>query len=141
MPIAVAAIGPLCASFPVAGAAYPYERIAGEGEHEHAQPDGLHIARRGSGRDAAQLMRAIIATHDEQARTADDIAAETADRDQLPDRVRRLLDRRTGAVQRRRAAYRHSEEETQDLLAERQRWIDQHIHRSQDRGLDYGIDL
>ena len=43
-------------------------------------------------------MRAIVATHDEQARTADDIAAETADRDQLPDRVRRLLDRRTGAV-------------------------------------------
>jgi ATP-dependent exoDNAse (exonuclease V) alpha subunit len=46
--------------------AYLYERIAGEGEHEHAQPDGLHIARRGSGRDAAQLMRAIIATPDEQ---------------------------------------------------------------------------
>ena len=58
--------------------AYLYERMAGEGEHEHAQPDGLHILllRRGSGRDAAQLVRGIIANHDEQARTAHDIATE-----------------------------------------------------------------
>jgi len=28
--------------------AYLYERIAGEGEHEHAQPDGLQIIRRGT---------------------------------------------------------------------------------------------
>jgi len=29
----------------------------------------------------------------------------------------------------------------QDQVAEPQRWIDQHTHRSQDQGLDYGIDL
>jgi conjugative relaxase-like TrwC/TraI family protein len=109
---------------------------AGEGDHEHAQPNGLHIARRGSSRDAAQLVRAIIANHDEQARTAHHIAADTADRDQLPDRVRRLLDRRTHAVQARRAAYRHWQEETQELLAERQRWIEQHVSRGQDLGMD-----
>ena len=45
--------------------------------------------RRGTSRDAAQLVRGIIANHDEQARTAHDIAAETPDRQQLPDRVRR----------------------------------------------------
>ena len=50
---------------------------------------GVHVARRGTSRDAAHLVRAIIANHDEQARTAHDIAAETPDRDQLPDRVRR----------------------------------------------------
>ncbi len=119
--------------------AYLYERMAGDSEH--TQPDGVHLLRRGTTRQAAQLARALIANHDEQARTAHDIAAETHDHDQLPDRVRRLLDRRAGAVQRRRAAYRHWQEETQELLAERHRWNDQHIHRSQDQGLDYGIDL
>ena len=61
----------------------------------------------------------------------------------LPDRVRSLSDRRAHAVQSRRTAYRHWHEETQELVAERQRWIDQHIgrDRSQDQGLDYGIDL
>ena len=64
--------------------AYLYERIAGEGDHEHAQPPhGCTWPRRGTSRDAAQLVRAIIATHDEQARTAHDIAAGT-DRDRCP---------------------------------------------------------
>ncbi len=70
--------------------AYLYERIAGETEHEHADPPGVHVMRRGSGRDAAQLVRAIIANHDEQTRTAHDIAAQTTDRDQLPERVNSL---------------------------------------------------
>ena len=60
-----------------------------------------------------------------------------------PDRVGSLSDGRAHAVQSRRTAYRHWHEETQELVAERQRWIDQHIgrDRSQDQGLDYGIDL
>ena len=41
---------------------------------------------------AAQLVRVIIANHDEQAHTAHDIAAETQGRGQLPDRAARLLD-------------------------------------------------
>ena len=97
--------------------------------------------RRGTGRDAAQLVRSIVATHDEQARTAHHIAAQTDDRDQLPDRVRSLLDRRTGAVQARRTAYRHWVDAMQEQAAERERGIDQHLSRSRDQGRDYGLDL
>ena len=126
-------------------AAYLYERKAGETEHEHAQPDGLHIARRGSGREAAQLVRAIIATRDEQAHTAHHIAAQAPDCDHLPDRVRRLLDRRARAVHRRHAAYQNWCHANAEQLVERQRWIDQHPSRSQqhsrERGLDYGLGL
>ena len=44
--------------------AYLYERVA---EHEYGAdaPDDVHIMRRGSSRHAGQLMRSIIATHDE----------------------------------------------------------------------------
>ena len=71
------------------------------------------------------------------------VAVSTDREGDLPDRVRSLSDRRAHAVQSRRTAYRHWHEETQELVAERQRWIDQHIgrDRSQDQGLDYGIDL
>jgi ATP-dependent exoDNAse (exonuclease V) beta subunit len=75
--------------------AYLYERHAGETDHEHAQEPGVHVMRRGTSRDAAQLVRAIIANHNGQARTAHDIAIQTQDCDQLPERVRSLLDRRT----------------------------------------------
>ena len=126
-------------------AAYLYERKAGETEHEQAQPDGLHILRRGSTRDTAQLVRAIIANHDEQAHTAHDIAAEVQDRDHLPDRVRQLLDRRARAVHRRHAAYQNWCDANAEQLVERQRWIDQHLGRSQQHsrepGLDYGVGL
>ena len=121
--------------------AYLYERIAGEGEHEHAQPYRVHITRRGTSRDAAALVRGIIANHDDQARTAHGIAADAEDRDQLPDRVRRLLDRRTEAVQARRTAYRHWVDAMQEQAAERERWIDHHLSRSRDQGLDYGLEL
>lgn len=61
--------------------------------------------------------------------------------DELPDRVRRLLDRRIRAVDRRRAAYRSWCGETAQLLAERERWIDLSRDRSQDQSLGYGLDL
>ena len=126
-----------------ANTAYLYERIA-EGDHEHAeQPDSPHVMRRGTSHDAAQLVRGIIATRGDRARTAHQVAASTDREGDLPDRVRSPSDRRAHAVQSRRTAYRHWHEETQELVAERQRWIDQHIgrDRSQDQGLDYGIDL
>ena len=89
-----------------------------------------------------QLVRGIIAARDDRARTADQVAAST-DREDLPDRVRSLSAAAPTPVQSRRTAYRHGHKETQELVAERQRWIDQHIgrDRSQDQGLDYGIDL
>lgn len=55
-----------------ANTAYLHERIAGE--NEHRQPDGVHLLRRGTAREAAQLARSLIANHDEQARTAHQIA-------------------------------------------------------------------
>ena len=122
--------------------AYLYERIAGEGEHEHAQPTpGVHVACRGTGREAAHLVRGLIANHDDQARTAHHIAADTTDRDQLPDRVRSLLDRRAAAVHAPTPAYRSWCAETHERVLQRQQWIEQHISRSQDHGLEYGIDL
>ena len=33
------------------------------------------------------------------------------------------------------------QEQTQEVLVERQRWIDQHLSRGQDRGVDHGIEL
>jgi len=124
--------------------AYLYERIAGEGDHEHAQPTpGVHVARRGSSRDAAHLVRGIIANRDEQARTAHHIAAETPDPDQLPERVQWALDRRANAVRARQRTHRQWVDQTQQQAIDRQRWIDRHLSRdrSQDRGLDCGLDL
>ena len=116
---------------------------SGETEHEHSQPDGLHITRRGTSRDAAALVRAIIATRGERPRTAHDIAAHAEDHDQLPDRVASLLHRHARAVQVRRASYAQWRDATLDQLLEPQRWIDQHLSRdhSREQGMDYGIDL
>ena len=46
--------------------AYLYERRAAETEHEQPHPDGLHVMRRGTSRDAAALIRNIIATRDDR---------------------------------------------------------------------------
>ena len=124
--------------------AYLYERIAGETEHEHADPQpGVHVARRGTRAEAAHLVRQIIGTRDQQARTAHDIAAQTQDRAQLPKQVRSLLAGRDGAVQRRRAAYRQGIDAAHDEILEQQHFIDHHLHRDRGReqGDDYGLDL
>ena len=122
--------------------AYLYERIAGEGDHEHAQPTpGVHVARRGTSRDAAHLVRGIIANHDEQARTAHHIAAETPDPDQLPDRVQWVLDRRAKAVATRRNHYQAWCRQTSDWAIDRQLSRDQQLSQSRDQSLDYGLEL
>ena len=121
--------------------AYLYERIAGEGEHEHAQPDGLHVMRRGTSHDAAQLVRGTIANHDEQARTAHHIAAENTDREQLPDRVQGLLDRRAKAVATRRNHYRAWCRQANDWAIDRQLSRDQQLSRSRGQSRDYGLEL
>ncbi|KPN46516.1 MobF family relaxase [Mycobacterium intracellulare] len=124
--------------------AYLYERRAGETEHEHAEEQpGVHVARRGTSAQAAQLVRTIIANRDERARTAHDIAAHTQDRAQLPQRMQHLLARHTNAVHARRTAYARWHDDILDERIERQRFIDEHLSRSQDReqGLDYGLEL
>jgi conjugative relaxase-like TrwC/TraI family protein len=121
---------------------YLYERQASETEHEHAGEPGVHVARRGTSAQAAALVRQIIGTRDEQARTAHDVAADTG-RGQLPERVQSLLARRERAVQGRRSAYRAWCDQRVEQTLDQQRFIDQHLHhsRGQDQGLDYGLEL
>jgi conjugative relaxase-like TrwC/TraI family protein len=70
---------------------YLYDKIAGEGDHEHAQPTpGVHVARRGDSHEAAAALRTILG-RDERAKTALATAADTPRQD-LPDPVRTLLD-------------------------------------------------
>jgi conjugative relaxase-like TrwC/TraI family protein len=121
--------------------AYLHERHAGETDHEHAQEPGVHVLRRGTNRQAAQLVRALIANHDTQARTAHDVAAQTQDREQLPERVRGLLERRTHLVYTRQIAYRHWQDENLDRQIEWERTLNQHLSRDREQGLDYGLEL
>ena len=70
---------------------YLYDKIAGEGDHEHAQPTpGAHLARRGDSRDAAAALREAL-SRDHRPETVLAAAAHT-DPEQLPDPVRTLLD-------------------------------------------------
>ena len=77
---------------------YLYQRLAGEGDHEHADPPGVHVTRRGTPDDAAHLLRQAMSRRDDQRpRTVHDVAAGT-DRDQLPERIASLLDRHDRAL-------------------------------------------
>ena len=116
--------------------AYLHERIAGE--NEQSQPNAIHIPRRGTSRDAAQLARALIANHNEQARTAHEIA-QAADASVPPEPVRSLLRRRFDAVQQRRTAHQQWRSAGAGMNVTGGRTIDQHRDRS--RGEDSGYSL
>ena len=88
---------------------------------------------------AAQLVRAIIANRGEQARTAHDIAAETPDREPLPDRVRWALDRRAKAVATRRNHYQAWCRQANDWAIDRQLSRDQQLSRGRGQSRDYGL--
>ena len=89
----------------------------------------------------AQLVRAIIATHDDQARTAHHIAAEAPAPGQLPDRVQSLLDRRATAVASRRNHYQAWRRQASDWVIDRQLSRDQQLSRSRGQSRDYGLEL
>jgi hypothetical protein len=78
--------------------AYLYERIA---EHEYGSHDShdVHVMQRVSSRQAGQLVRSIIASHDDRPITAHDVAAQTFGA-APPERVRRLADGRPTKVGR-----------------------------------------
>lgn len=125
--------------------AYVYERMASDGEREHADIPGVYVMRRGTSRQAATLMRAIIADRDELPHTAHHVAGAT-DAQHLPARVRRLaVERRAAAVHRRRASYQSWRAQTLELppAAKRQRSVDHHLRRDRGREQtrDYGLDL
>lgn len=123
---------------------YLYEQLGAETEHEHPeQQPGVHVARRSTSSQAAQLVRALIAHRDEQPRTAHDIAAQTEDRAQLPERVQSLLARRAHGVARRRAVYQQWRDDRLDRLLDQQQWVDQRLSRprERDQSRDYGLEL
>jgi conjugative relaxase-like TrwC/TraI family protein len=123
---------------------YLYERAAGETQHEHAQEPqpGVHLTRRGSTAQAARLARAIIANHDDQARTAHHTADRTPDRARLPEQVQNLLTARDKAVHARRTAHTRWHDGIADAqIRGRQRDRDRHLHRGRDRSHDYGLEL
>ena len=57
--------------------AYLYERTIGDSEYGHHERAGTHLTARGTSRDAAGLIRAIHANHDQAPVTAHDYAAHT----------------------------------------------------------------
>lgn len=121
-----------------ANSAYLHERIAGE--NEHGQPDAVHIPRRGTSRDAAQLARALIANHDEQARTAHQIAQD-AEASALPEPVRSLLRRRSDALQQRRTTYQQWRDAVAGINLTDGRTLDPYIGRGHGNDVGYQAGL
>ena len=84
---------------------YLYDRVAGEGDHEHSpQPQpGVHQARRGDDQDAAQALTELLGRDD----TAHTVAATATatDREQLPEPVAGLLDSRAHALEKVRTVH------------------------------------
>jgi conjugative relaxase-like TrwC/TraI family protein len=85
---------------------YLYEKTTGEADHEHTETttEGVHVASRGTSRQAANLLRTVLG-HDDQARTVLATAAET-DRAQQPAPVRALRDQHDRVRTRLRTDYR-----------------------------------
>ncbi|OBB65157.1 hypothetical protein A5758_18610 [Mycobacterium sp. 852014-50255_SCH5639931] len=97
---------------------YLYEKAAGEADHEHAQlaeDHGVHAAQRGTSRDAAARLRAILG-RDERSHTMMQAAAAT-DRSRQPAAVRSLLNKRDRVRARLRANHR-SYAAARDLAAD-----------------------
>jgi hypothetical protein len=109
--------------------AYLYQRTAGEADHQNREPKDVHLARRGSNRDAAHLMRNIVAANDGRARTAHDVTA-TTERGHLPEPVGSLVDRRTRAVGRRRRDYSNWQKLTKTVTSDSERWRGQQVGRT-----------
>ncbi|MFG1932230.1 hypothetical protein ACGFK1_16540 [Mycobacterium sp. NPDC048908] len=119
-------------------AAYLYQRAAGEADHQHREGEDIHVARRGSSRDAAHLIRDIVGTHDDRPRTAHDVSVTTG-RGHLPDPVGSFLDSRATATERRRKNYVKWQEQTQDAMSGKERSSEHYVARSPNP--DCGIQL
>jgi hypothetical protein len=117
--------------------AYLYERTIGDSEYGQQERAGTHLTSRGTSRDAADIVRAVLANHDPTPATAHDYAAKTPGA-VLTDRVRSLLNRRTIAARRRRAAYEtwRTEAETHAQSVSRARERAASRNRSPERGME-----
>jgi hypothetical protein len=118
--------------------AYLYERTIGEGEYGPQERGGTHLTLRGSSRDAADIVRAVLANDDPTPVTAHDYAAQTPAA-ALPDRVRSLLNRRATAAHRRQATYETWRTEAQTHAQSMSRARERAASR--DRSPDTGIEL
>jgi conjugative relaxase-like TrwC/TraI family protein len=116
-----------------------YERTSEAHEYGRQGTSGTHLKSRGDSREAADLLREILA-NDQQAVTAHDYAARTPV-EKLPDRVRSLLNRRATAAHRRNALHQtHGTDRQQD---HRSRFgiQEQRASRDRDRSSDYGLEF
>ena len=111
-------------------------------EHEHGREssDHVHSMQRGTTHHAGQLIRAIIAHHDNQLITAHEVAAQSVNID-LPERVQNLLHRRTAAVHRRREAFQSWRAEVQSHAQAMAEARGRHAGRSRGQSLDCGIEI
>jgi hypothetical protein len=100
---------------------------------------GPHVMSRGSAQHAGRLARAIIANHD-QPITAHQVAAQTPSA-ALPERVRRIRDRRASTVQRQQATYQSWQADAQRFAWAMTTARERHNNRSRDQSLDCGIDM
>ncbi|SPM41921.1 AAA family ATPase [Mycobacterium numidiamassiliense] len=117
-----------------------YERVAGEGDHEHADPTpGVHQTRRGDSHQAVALVRAI-ACRDNRPQTVHQVAAQT-DFHQLPDRVARAVAQQARARARRLAAQRVWIDQLVAERAQQNRWIQQYLADTRSDDRDNGHDL
>ncbi|WP_110315421.1 MobF family relaxase [Mycolicibacterium moriokaense] len=123
-----------------ANTAYLYERTIGDTEYGPQESGGTHLTSRGSSRDAADIVRAILANHDPTPVTAHDYAAQTPGA-ALPDRVRSLLNRRTTAAHRRQAIYETWRTEAENQAQTMSRARERATSKSRDRSPDIGIEL
>lgn len=119
--------------------AHLYQRTT-EHEYGHHEPDGTHLISRGDSRDAADIVRAIVANPDPTPVTAYDYAAQTPGA-ALPDRVRSLLNRRTTGAHRRRATYETWRTEAENQAQSMSRARGRATSKSRDRSADSGIEL
>ena len=118
--------------------AYIYQ-TATEQEYGLDPLPGAHAMCRGTAQHAGRLARAIIANHD-QPITAHEVAAQTPSA-ALPERVRRIHDRRAATVQRRRATYQSWQADAQSFARAMTTARERHNSRSRDQSLDCGIEM
>ncbi|KUI22699.1 MobF family relaxase [Mycobacterium sp. GA-2829] len=96
--------------------AFIYERSTGEADHDHAKPvsgEHIHVLRRGTKYQAAQMFRVIL-SRDDRPRTMHNEAGRT-DHNRLPAIVADALSRNEARVSERRAVWRQHQ-------AEARRW-------------------
>lgn len=114
---------------------YLFERTVGEADHQHRDqddPDGVHLARRGTPTQAARMLRQVIG-RDDPAKTAHQTAATTA-AEQLSARVANLVADHQKVVTERHVTYQKAQR------AQRDHAIDHHLglHRTTSLGLSAG---